>query len=349
MKLCAFCSMLLLLIQAVTPPPPGVAPVGPLDTATPGNAQERMALATRVNGLLGLDIPWHLQASYELFDPDGKSREKGTYEEWRINDKQYKIVLKSPSLSVQEYRTEQGLFRTGGEWPLQPLSRIQNLIERPVRWQNGEEEASLENYELKVDGNKNPCTERRTKPKQSAEVAWSFCFAPTNAILVFATSDDNAFQTIFQNISRIHGRYFAKDMQEFLLGKPWLTIHVDHLEGISQAFLAAFSIPPDATPVPLRLPSAGDVPSTPRLLNKAHPVYPYPAEAKWKHIEGVVLLNGVIDTEGRVKALVVLAGPPALHEAALQMVRNWTYTPTLIDGKPVEVEMTARINFRLGD
>jgi protein TonB len=98
-------------------------------------------------------------------------------------------------------------------------------------------------------------------------------------------------------------------------------------------------------PVPLRLPAAGGISSPPRLLNKMPPAYP--ADAKWKRIQGIVLVNGVIDTDGRVKALEVLTGPPALQDAALEAVRHWTYSPTLVDGKPVEVELTARVEFRL--
>jgi TonB family protein len=341
-----FCSLLLFLAQATTGmPPTQVSPAKPPDVPTPSDAQQRMALAARVNGLLGLDIPWHVRASYEVYSPDGASREKGTYEEWRISDKRYKIALKSPSRSVMEFRNEQGLFSSGGEWPLQPLSEIQAKLEHPVRWPNGPQPNLLENYDRTSAGKKISCTAWRAAPQQDREAAASFCFAPSNAILVLSTGLSSDFQTLFEDVSLVHGQYFANDVRQFLFGKPWLAIHVEHLEGISQSFLSSFSVPPDAVPVPLRLPAAGGISSPPRLLNKMPPAYP--ADAKWKRIQGIVLVNGVIDTDGRVKALEVLTGPPALQDAALEAVRHWTYSPTLVDGKPVEVELTARVEFRL--
>jgi len=63
-----------------------------------------MELGRRVNGLQGLDAgPWHLKSSYEVFDTDGKSRDKGTFEGWWVDAKQYKLAFHSPQLSFEEY------------------------------------------------------------------------------------------------------------------------------------------------------------------------------------------------------------------------------------------------------
>src|ERR1700733_2901341 len=77
--------------QAQETPP---APAGPPSQAvpstssavvtTPTDPKERMELAEKVNGLHGLDIPWHLKASFEVFGLDGKSTDKGIFEKWRV-------------------------------------------------------------------------------------------------------------------------------------------------------------------------------------------------------------------------------------------------------------------------
>jgi protein TonB len=36
-----------------------------------------------------------------------------------------------------------------------------------------------------------------------------------------------------------------------------------------------------------------------------------------------------------------------LDDAALEAVRQWTYTPTLLDGVPTPVVMTVTVTFRL--
>jgi periplasmic protein TonB len=43
----------------------------------------------------------------------------------------------------------------------------------------------------------------------------------------------------------------------------------------------------------------------------------------------------------------VLRGLPLLDQAAIEAVRQWVYTPTLLNGVPVPVMMTVTVNFKL--
>jgi protein TonB len=43
----------------------------------------------------------------------------------------------------------------------------------------------------------------------------------------------------------------------------------------------------------------------------------------------------------------VLRSIPLLDQAAIDAVRQWTYTPTLLNGVPVPVIMTVTVNFTL--
>ena len=58
-------------------------------------------------------------------------------------------------------------------------------------------------------------------------------------------------------------------------------------------------------------------------------------------------LYAVIDTDGTVKTLQSLDGPPALISAALAAVRQWRYSPSLLDGHPVQTERQIKIVFQL--
>ena len=82
------------------------------------------------------------------------------------------------------------------------------------------------------------------------------------------------------------------------------------------------------------------------LLNKVIPVYP-PA-AKKAGIQGKVVLDAVIGTDGTVESLRVLSGPQELQQSALDAVRQWTYKPYLVNGEPVEVETTVNKIYMLG-
>ena len=66
------------------------------------------------------------------------------------------------------------------------------------------------------------------------------------------------------------------------------------------------------------------------LLSKVPPEYP--AAAKDKHIQGVVLLRVIIDREGNASNLRLISGHPLLAPAAIDAVKQWKYKPYLLNG-----------------
>jgi protein TonB len=60
-----------------------------------------------------------------------------------------------------------------------------------------------------------------------------------------------------------------------------------------------------------------------------------------------VILEATISPQGRVADVKVLRGIPLLDNAAVNAVREWTYSPTLLNGVPVAVVMTVTVNFHL--
>ena len=73
----------------------------------------------------------------------------------------------------------------------------------------------------------------------------------------------------------------------------------------------------------------------------------YPEVAARAHVEGVVIIEATIDPRGRVVNATVLRGVPVLDDAALEAVRKWVYTPTLLNGVPTPVIMTVTLRFVL--
>ena len=107
--------------------------------------------------------------------------------------------------------------------------------------------------------------------------------------------------------------------------------------------------PPEVTPA-LQAPRAyrpgGDI-REPRKIRDAPAVYPEVARAA--KIEGVVILEATIDERGVVTDARVLRSVPLLDAAALTALKQWRYTPTLLNGVPVRVLMTVTFRFSLGD
>jgi protein TonB len=71
----------------------------------------------------------------------------------------------------------------------------------------------------------------------------------------------------------------------------------------------------------------------------------YPEDARKAKVSGAVVILITVDDHGKIVDLSALAGPEMLRDAALSAVRQWTYKPYLLNGKPVFVKSQITINF----
>lgn len=74
---------------------------------------------------------------------------------------------------------------------------------------------------------------------------------------------------------------------------------------------------------------------------------PYPAIARQVQVSGMVQVQVMISEDGRVEDADVLSGHPLLREAARQAARQWVFSPTVLNGKPVRVTGVITFNFML--
>jgi protein TonB len=73
----------------------------------------------------------------------------------------------------------------------------------------------------------------------------------------------------------------------------------------------------------------------------------YPGIARSARVSGVVILETTIAEDGSVRDVRVLRSVPLLDQAAVDAVRQWRFTPTLLNGRPVAVLMTVTVAFRM--
>ena len=99
---------------------------------------------------------------------------------------------------------------------------------------------------------------------------------------------------------------------------------------------------PPQPPTPVRLHSGIKAPQ--RLVHVT-PVYPVIAQSA--RVQGVVIIEATLDERGNVVRAVVLRSIPLLDAAALDAVRQWKFTPTLLNGIAVPIVMTVTVNFTL--
>jgi protein TonB len=128
------------------------------------------------------------------------------------------------------------------------------------------------------------------------------------------------------------------------LGVPPGVIGGVPIEGLASPPLLP-SLPP--APAPPATYRPGGVIREPRKLVDVAPLYPDIARAA--RVEGLVILEATIDERGIVVDARVLRSVPLLDAAALAALKQWRYTPTLLNGTPVRVLMTVTFRFSLGD
>jgi periplasmic protein TonB len=103
--------------------------------------------------------------------------------------------------------------------------------------------------------------------------------------------------------------------------------------------------PPPLPPAVVKPVRPGGLIREPKKIVHVPPLYP--AIAQQAHVEGIVILEAVIDERGNVDHVKVLRSRPLLDQAAIDAVRAWKYTPTLLNGVPVQVLMTITVTFNL--
>lgn len=83
----------------------------------------------------------------------------------------------------------------------------------------------------------------------------------------------------------------------------------------------------------------------PRLIHRVEPTYPRMAQIA--RIQGDVVLEALLEKDGRVRNVEIKSGHPSLAPAASEAVGQWIYEPTYLNGQPYAVRLTVTVEFRL--
>lgn len=101
--------------------------------------------------------------------------------------------------------------------------------------------------------------------------------------------------------------------------------------------------PPVAPSGPIHV--GGDV-QAPEKIRAPSPQYT--EIARKARIQGVVIVQAIIGTDGSVQNVKLLKGlPMGLDKAAMDAVKSWTFKPATLNGKPVAVYYNLTVNFSL--
>jgi len=132
-------------------------------------------------------------------------------------------------------------------------------------------------------------------------------------------------------------------------GSPASEDTSDSAPPVQTAFSGLGSKIPKFTPETAPLPkfggavSRGIVPAT--VLERVNPIYPW--QARSHGIGGEVILDATVAPNGSVRTVAVISGPASLTDAAVMAVRQWRFSPALLNGKPVQVQQRITVVFKL--
>lgn len=307
------------------------------------------ALSTEVLQSQGLNFsgakPWHLKASYTVFDKDGKDPVNGVFEEWWTGPHTYKLSYSRPGFSQTDYATDAGLYRQGEQaWPrgeelwipislMEPMPDLRGIKDLALRKAEFTGEAKLRCVAVTGSAEPYPVT-GKTYP--------TFCIDPTSPVVRLSVPYGSTEETTFNRILGFQGHYVAGDIKTYRSGKTIFQLTVDSLEGLANAKDGLFTPPSDAVLLPPGPPSVGSM----KILKSAPTMYP--ALAKAEHWDGAVHIEAAVDRNGHVLSAKVIDGPRMLQQVALDSVNQWIFRPFLVGGEPVEINAETKVRFKLG-
>ena len=314
-------------------------------------ATELMVQAARLNGLSGLLVPWHLEATYQTFDEDGKPKDQGTFSEWWAGKEKYKTVYSSSSsgLNLTTYMNGETITRTGSRgWTPFRVQMAERYLVSPVPPVSAVEKLAFSIMERKMVQVTLQCL-RAPLSEPDANLYLSYDNLPAVCLtggspIVRATVNEGRYFAIYNKIVQIGGRYVAEDLSVSDRDLTVVNMQVTKLELLSRVDNSDFVPPPTASILPVRVSVDRGVIAKNRIGGDAPQ---FPAAARSERVNGTVILDAVITPDGKISELDVISGPKALQRAAYDAVKTWKYKPFLLDGKPVEVQTEIAVLFYL--
>jgi TonB family protein len=315
----------------------------------PSDANALLLLAAQQNGLTGAKLqPWHLKATYSAMDEQGKVTDQGTIEQFWASPERSKIILTSGSDTQTVFITPGGNLQAGSlkgksiNATFLRAELVEPLLDPDFIQQNhfGMEERSVGTTKLECLG-----IDSEIKKKSQASANLTFCLAPDKPILRIASVGAGMRQMIHNGIFKFQTQYVAKDITGLVNGKKEMLAHIETIEPLQVLDDSLFAPSTDAKAITDKIAISSGM-ATGYLLQKVNPAYPL--AAKQGRVQGKVVLQGVIGTNGHVIELKAVSGPNLLQQEALDAVKQWLYRPSEFNGKPIEVETTVNVIFNLG-
>jgi TonB family protein len=334
--------------SASTTPSATASDVKPVNPTTP---EEFFARARQLSDLEAAGIPFHLKATY-VATGDSEFTGNGTYEEWwrSKDDWRKETTLGDHKYVAIQKAGKQTSFATSTDVPTslrQVLDAILIRMPSDTDGYNGWKlhHKEINGLELTVLSRKHPCSGKSEHSKKDA-CAQQYYFSPEGQLRIHFVG---TIETRYNGFKTFQNDLVPRDI-DVSSDAATSTITVNSVEPLSSypETLPGLAVVTPAHQQGENTIRADEAAMGARLVHQVPPSYPI--EAQRKRIQGTVTLSAIIDKNGNVQKLQVIhSAGTLLDNAALQVVREWQYKPTIFEGQAVNVNTTISVVFRLSD
>jgi TonB family protein len=290
------------------------------------------------------NIPFYLTASFQLFDMNGKPSDAGSFERWWAGPGSSRLVVHLPGLN------EDGSAPPGAN---------------PALLRNAYLVSELESAAVHPVGVGQRIGETKQETRTMGEVSLTcvtylqgllpeglssddtYCTDPNTDNLRLALQNSHIVEILRNSMGKFHGTEVALALQISLMGKSAVTGKVTALHGFDPA-TSEVKLSAPVVEAASQVGAAGYIPGliAGKRIKFVQP--PYPIGAKTAHLSGIVFLRFVMAKDGSVQSVVPLASTdPGFTDAATAAVKQWRFSPYLLNGEPIDMDSTVTVNFQL--
>jgi TonB family protein len=293
------------------------------------------------------NTPFHVKIAFQLDDLQGKPGETGTVEEWWASPTSWRIAIDAPSMPKNGSKSKDVAPDVMREGYL--VYRLMAIATHPVSKQAAHAGESIKQESWTTGKTKLNC--EKLLPSKAPVETPSFpalCVEPGTDELRFVSQNDGTETVARNSVGKFRNIYVALNVEMSLLGHNAISGKIVELKGMDTAeqeaelpkakVAAAESGNAKNEEPPRRGVTAG---------SRVHLVQPeYPMAAKVAHKPGKVILLATIQKDGSLSGVVPLATSDIVFDdAAVEAVRQWKYSPFLLNGQPVQVRTVITVNF----
>jgi len=307
--------------------------------------------------------PWHLRISYNIYDDKRNPKSSGTIEEWWAGANQYKINFTSPEFTETELRSTDTTYLSGQAITppyIEELMLREFVHPMPsVDEQEGATPVLRKEKLLKIDFEcimlTQPMRDLHTNPKDLRITQ-----APTGLFPTYCFRQESGnFLLSFDYGAEAIVRNRIASFQKRIIPLELSIAFGDHLVATAKIEALNTFTPTDGDFKPtsdmqshkdhelasdLVKVAAGVIAGN--LKTSVQPIYPQ--SAKDRHVSGTVEMSAVIGTDGQIHKLRLLHYDDAdLALSAIYAVRQWKYSPYLLNGEAVSVDTTIKVIYNL--